>query len=72
MKEIKTDTGYARAWTRLALEKKTLAEELRILLDQKKILKYLLYFMHSPPHHFTSPPLANTFTSSPLHLPPSC
>ncbi|XP_047141375.1 DENN domain-containing protein 5B isoform X1 [Hydra vulgaris] len=39
MKEIKTDTGYARAWTRLALEKKTLAEELRILLDQKKILE---------------------------------
>jgi len=39
MKEIKTDTGYARAWTRLALEKKVLAKELRILLGSKKILK---------------------------------
>uniref|UniRef100_A0A7M5X9F3 DENN domain-containing protein 5A n=1 Tax=Clytia hemisphaerica TaxID=252671 RepID=A0A7M5X9F3_9CNID len=38
MKEIKTDTGYARAWTRLALEKKTLAKELRLLLGNKKIL----------------------------------
>lgn len=39
MKEIKTDTGYARAWTRLALEKKSLAKELHLLLDNKKILK---------------------------------
>lgn len=38
MKEIKTDTGYARAWTRLALEKKVLAKELKILLSQKKLL----------------------------------
>lgn len=38
MKEIKTDTGYARAWTRLALEKKNLEKHLRIMLRQKKIL----------------------------------
>ena len=38
MKEIKTDTGYARAWTRLALEKKVLAKDLRILLNHKKLL----------------------------------
>ena len=39
MKEIKTDTGYARAWTRLALEKKVLAKEMRILLSHRKLLK---------------------------------
>lgn len=38
MKEIKTDTGYARAWTRLSLEKKVLAKDLRILVSHKRLL----------------------------------
>eukprot|EP00794_Sanderia_malayensis_P012905 gene12905-14235_t len=39
MKEIKTDTGYARAWTRLSLERKILSRHLKMLLKDRDLLE---------------------------------
>lgn len=39
MSEIKTDVGYARAWVRLALEKKVLSTHLKELLSDGDLLK---------------------------------
>ncbi|XP_064629809.1 DENN domain-containing protein 5B-like isoform X3 [Lineus longissimus] len=41
MSEIKTDVGYARAWVRLALEKKVLSTHLKELLSDGDLLKSL-------------------------------
>ncbi|XP_069132552.1 DENN domain-containing protein 5B-like isoform X3 [Argopecten irradians] len=41
MTEIRTDVGYARAWVRLALEKKVLSAHLKILLGNSELLKSL-------------------------------
>lgn len=38
---IKSDSGYAKAWIRLALEKKKLSQHLRILLSEEFLLKTL-------------------------------
>lgn len=38
MTEIKTDIGYARAWVRLALEKKLLSRHLKTLLSSRALL----------------------------------
>ncbi|KAL5282754.1 DENND5B family protein [Megaselia abdita] len=38
---IKTDSGYAKAWIRLALEKKKLSQHLRTLLSEEFLLKTL-------------------------------
>jgi RUN domain len=40
MTDIKTHIGYARAWVRLALEKKLLSKHLRTLLMDTSLLKY--------------------------------
>uniref|UniRef100_A0A336KT57 CSON010862 protein n=1 Tax=Culicoides sonorensis TaxID=179676 RepID=A0A336KT57_CULSO len=39
--DIKTEIGYARAWIRLALEKKMLSKHLKVLLSDTVILKSL-------------------------------
>lgn len=39
MREIKTDIGYARAWVRLALEKKMLSKHLKKLLSSQELLR---------------------------------
>lgn len=39
--DIKTEIGYARAWMRLALEKKMLSKHLKVLLSDSVILKSL-------------------------------
>ncbi|XP_033729428.1 DENN domain-containing protein 5B-like [Pecten maximus] len=39
MTEIRTDVGYARAWVRLALEKKVLSAHLKILLGNAELLR---------------------------------
>jgi DENN domain-containing protein 5 len=39
MTDIKTHIGYARAWVRLALEKKLLSKHLRTLLMDSSLLK---------------------------------
>lgn len=39
MTEIKTDIGYARAWVRLALEKKLLHKHLQKLLSNQDLLR---------------------------------
>ncbi|XP_013380096.1 DENN domain-containing protein 5B isoform X2 [Lingula anatina] len=39
MKDIKTDVGYARAWVRLALEKKLLSRHLKELLSDTDLLR---------------------------------
>ncbi|XP_064490137.1 DENN domain-containing protein 5B-like isoform X2 [Ornithodoros turicata] len=39
MTEIKTDIGYARAWVRLALEKKLLSKHLKKLLSSQELLR---------------------------------
>ncbi|XP_017883207.1 DENN domain-containing protein 5B isoform X2 [Ceratina calcarata] len=39
MTDIKTHIGYARAWVRLALEKKLLSRHLKILLSDTRLLK---------------------------------
>jgi DENN domain-containing protein 5 len=39
MTDIKTHIGYARAWVRLALEKKLLSKHLRTLLMDTSLLK---------------------------------
>ena len=39
MTEIKTDIGYARAWVRLALEKKLLHKHLQKLLSNQELLR---------------------------------
>ena len=39
--EIKTEVGYARAWIRLALEKKCLSQYLHIMLSDDTFLKTL-------------------------------
>ncbi|XP_054716974.1 DENN domain-containing protein 5A-like [Uloborus diversus] len=41
MTEIKTDIGYARAWVRLALEKKLLHKHLQKLLSNQELLRSL-------------------------------
>ena len=40
MTDIKTHIGYARAWVRLALEKKLLSRHLKSLLSHSALLKY--------------------------------
>lgn len=39
MTEVKTDIGYARAWVRLALEKKLLSKHLKKLLSNQELLR---------------------------------
>ena len=39
MEEIKTPNGYARAWIRLALEKKLLSRHFRELLSNQDLLR---------------------------------
>jgi len=39
MSDIKTDVGYARAWVRLALEKKMLSTHLKKLLSDSYLLR---------------------------------
>lgn len=41
MTEMKTDIGYARAWVRLALEKKLLSKHLKKLLSNQEVLRSL-------------------------------
>ncbi|XP_022250655.1 DENN domain-containing protein 5A-like isoform X3 [Limulus polyphemus] len=41
MTEIKTDIGYARAWVRLAMEKKLLSRHLKKLLANQELLRSL-------------------------------
>ncbi|XP_022243870.1 LOW QUALITY PROTEIN: DENN domain-containing protein 5B-like [Limulus polyphemus] len=41
MTEIKTDIGYARAWVRLAMEKKLLSKHLKKLLSNQELLRSL-------------------------------
>lgn len=43
MTDIKTHIGYARAWVRLALEKKLLSRHLRTLLSDSALLKLVLW-----------------------------
>ncbi len=54
MSEIKTEVGYARAWVRLALEKKLLSRHLKELTSNPEILRYGLYmhgaFLSADPH----------------------
>lgn len=40
MTDIKTHIGYARAWVRLALEKKLLSRHLKTLLSDTALLRY--------------------------------
>lgn len=40
MHELKTDVGRARAWVRLALEKKALSRHLSKLLSHNELLRY--------------------------------
>lgn len=42
MTDIKTHIGYARAWVRLALEKKLLSRHLKTLLSDSALLRYVL------------------------------
>lgn len=41
MTDIKTHIGYARAWVRLALEKKLLSRHLKTLLSDTALLRYI-------------------------------
>ena len=41
MHEIKTEIGYARAWIRLALERKKLSSYLHVLVNDANMLKTL-------------------------------
>ena len=41
MTDIKTHIGYARAWVRLALEKKLLSRHLKTLLGDTGLLRYI-------------------------------
>ena len=41
MHEIKTEIGYARAWIRLALERKKLSSFLHVLVNDNNLLKTL-------------------------------
>ena len=43
MHELKTDVGRARAWVRLALEKKALSRHLSKLLSHNELLRYLVH-----------------------------
>lgn len=40
MTEIKTDTGFARAFVRLALERKLLHKHLKSVLSNTRLLQY--------------------------------
>lgn len=40
MTDIKTHIGYARAWVRLALEKKLLSRHLKTLLSDSSLLRF--------------------------------
>ena len=42
MVDIRTDVGHARAWVRLALEKKMLESHLKELLSDADLLRYRL------------------------------
>lgn len=42
MTDIKTHIGYARAWVRLALEKKLLSRHLKTLLSNSSLLRLVL------------------------------
>jgi len=42
MTDIKTHIGYARAWVRLALEKKLLSRHLKTLLSDNALLRCIL------------------------------
>lgn len=46
MRELKTDVGRARAWVRLALEKKSLSRQLSQLLSQEELSKSVDYHMY--------------------------
>ena len=41
MHEIKTEIGYARAWIRLALERKALSSYLQFLVSDGNLMKTL-------------------------------
>ena len=42
MADIKTHVGYARAWVRLALEKKLLSTHMKELLADNELLRYVM------------------------------
>lgn len=44
MRELKTDVGRARAWVRLALEKKSLSRQLSQLLSQEELSKLVFHY----------------------------
>ena len=44
MHELKTDVGHARAWVRLALEKKALSRHLSQLLSHNELSRYLYLY----------------------------
>ena len=59
MLNFQTEIGYARAWVRLALERKSLSEYLRVLVSDAGLLKgmykrygFLRYF-HIPLHEIS-------------------
>ena len=52
MVDIRTDVGHARAWVRLALEKKMLESHLKELLSDADLLRYrLLDIVHKLSFH---------------------
>lgn len=52
MVDIRTDVGHARAWVRLALEKKMLESHLKELLSDADLLRYrLLDIVHELSFH---------------------
>lgn len=46
MHELKTDVGHARAWVRLALEKKALSRHLSQLLSHNELSRYLIHLKY--------------------------
>lgn len=46
MHELKTDVGHARAWVRLALEKKALSRHLSQLLSHNELSRYNISKVH--------------------------
>ena len=54
MHEIKTEIGYARAWIRLALERKKLSSFLHVLVNDNSLLKTLykrsVFIFHAHDH----------------------
>lgn len=45
MTEIKTDIGYARAFVRLALERKLLHKHVKTLLSNQELLRFVLFWL---------------------------